>query len=726
MSHKYRVVGVGFDHMHIGDQLALAFANPAAEVVGAFDASPARARTVLDDLGVDVPVFADLDELLEETVPEIAFVCSTTADHVKMVETLARHGVHMILEKPMADSNAAIEAMVAAARAAGVALTVNWPLAWVESHRTARRLVREGAIGRIEQVHFYDGNRGPLYHSHGKVELTPTVEAKAQSWWYQPESGGGSLRDYLGYGTTLGTWFRDGEMPSAVTAAWHIADGLKVDEQSVVIAHYADGLSVFETRWGTHTDPWTLQPDPRCGFVINGSEGSISSWDYDTEVTLHRGGAAERVPNDEIPAQERNALANLIAHLEDDRPLDGPMTAEISAAAQRITECAIQSARTGRTVSVMESAASPYGSVSSTDRSLRTFVTDALARHRVDQVGAIGLVGCGWIGAAQLDAYRAAGLSVVALCDQEVQRAADYRDRYFPGAAVYESLGEILRHPGLDTVDVATHVAGRPDTVRQCLAAGKHVLSQKPFVEDLETGLSLAAAADESGTRLAVNQNGRWAPHFGAMLAVVEAGIIGTVVSADFSVAWPHDEIVAGKPTFETMNDLVLFDFGAHWFDLVGVLAPAGAALSVRAVGGQRSGQAIPAPLQASAIISGEGFISTLDFRAGEALRESGSYRISGTAGVLTHLGGSLGGDCVVVETATGEARIAVSDNWFRHGLAGAMLELLDATRAGRAPSNSAESSVRGLEIAFAALESVRSGGTVAAGSVRTRSGTVG
>lgn len=350
MSRTYRVVGVGFDHMHIGDQLAVALAHPSAEVVGAFHSGGPRAQSVLDDLDLPVAASIDLDQMIAETRPDIAFVCTTTAEHPRIVEMLAQRGVHMVVEKPMADSNEAAESMVSAASRAGVVLAMNWPLAWVPSHRTARRLVGDGAIGRVEQVHFYDGNRGPLFHSHGKVELHPSTADKASRWWYARSAGGGSLRDYLGYGTTLATWFRGGEMPHKVTAAWHIPDGLEVDEQSVVIGHYRDGLSVFETRWGTHTDPWTLQPQPNCGFVINGSLGSISSWDYDDGVTLHHNGAAQRVPNDVIAPEDQTALANLIAHLETGRALDVPMNSQTSLSGHQLIEAAFESATTGQSV----------------------------------------------------------------------------------------------------------------------------------------------------------------------------------------------------------------------------------------------------------------------------------------------------------------------------------------------------------------------------------------
>jgi predicted dehydrogenase len=358
VSHRLlRVVGVGFDHMHIGDQLKTAMDHPCVEVVGAFDASRGRMESVLNDLGLDVLATDDLDELIAATKPDIAFVCSTTAEHPGLVKKLAAAGIHCLLEKPFGDSLEAVDAMVTAADEFGVEVLVNWPLAWYPTHRTAQRLIADGTIGDVLQVHFYDGNRGPLKHGHAKVELTETEEGRAASWWYSKAAGGGSLRDYLGYGVTLGLWFRGGGLPNAVTSTWFIPEGLEVDEQSVTVAHYDTGLSVFETRWGTQSDPWTRQPQPKCGFVINGSKGSISTWDFDDGVTVQLDEReATRVGLDPIPAEDSNALANLVAHLTNGRPLDPPMTSHVSVLGHAIVEAAALSAESGTTVALKSEA----------------------------------------------------------------------------------------------------------------------------------------------------------------------------------------------------------------------------------------------------------------------------------------------------------------------------------------------------------------------------------
>ena len=78
----------------------------------------------------------------------------------------------------------------------------------------------------------------------------------------------------------------NGEAPLEVTAVVDRPEGLEVDEHSITICRYRRGLSKLETRWGAFTDPWITQPQPKCGFVIVGTEGTISSYDFEPHVGL--------------------------------------------------------------------------------------------------------------------------------------------------------------------------------------------------------------------------------------------------------------------------------------------------------------------------------------------------------------------------------------------------------------------------------------------------------
>jgi predicted dehydrogenase len=353
----WRIAVIGFSHMHAGDQIRQVLNHPAAELVGMWDERRSQVETVAADFGLDHRlIFDDLDDLLERGRPEVAVICSTTAEHVDLVHRIAPHGVQIMLEKPFATSLEDADAMIKEAHAAGVALTVNWPLAWYPSHRTARRLILAGAIGAVTEVHYYDGNRGPLHHGHDKVAVAGAEDPAAMgaTWWYARDSGGGSLLDYLGYGATLATWFRDGELPRSIQAATHVPPGLEVDEQSVVIARYDSGLSVLQTRWGTFSDPWVIQPYPRCGFVIVGSAGTILSEDYAPQVQLQTKAepTPRAVPVDDFPDAERGGLSFLIDRLQTGAPIDGPSGWELSRKGQQIVDAAVLSVASGETVMI--------------------------------------------------------------------------------------------------------------------------------------------------------------------------------------------------------------------------------------------------------------------------------------------------------------------------------------------------------------------------------------
>ena len=354
---RYRIAGINFEHFHMGDNLRMAYNHPQAEIVGICDEQPERMQMAIENFGLaPEQVFTDPRACMEQTRPDVVLLCPSAARHAEFVEIVAPYGAHVLVEKPMAATLAEADRVIAAMRGTGKLLAINWPLAWYPPHVTAKRLIDEGTIGAVIEVHFYDGNRGPLYHTADKIEVTPTTEMKAASWFYKQEAGGGSLLDYLGYGTTLGTWYHGGAAPLEVTAVVDQTPGLEVDEHSITIARYAGGLSKFETRWGTFSDPWTLQPQPKCGFVIVGSEGTISSYDFEPTVRVQTRERPQgfELPVDELGSPRSNPVEYLLDCIENGRPIEGPLSPEICRIGQQIVDSAVLSAREKRTVSLVQ------------------------------------------------------------------------------------------------------------------------------------------------------------------------------------------------------------------------------------------------------------------------------------------------------------------------------------------------------------------------------------
>ena len=248
--------------------------------------------------------------------------------------------------------------MAGAVKKTGKVLAINWPLVWSAPHVTAKRLIDEGRLGDVLEVHYHGGNRGPLRHGADKVEYDEAsiLDAKQKSWFYSRAQGGGSLLDYLGYGTTLGTWYHNGEKPIEVTCVVDQPKGLEVDEQSVTVARYKRGLSILETRWGTFTDPWMIQPQPKCGFVIVGTEGTVATYDYEPTVRLQtrEKPEGEDVPVDVLKPSFQNPVQYVLHCIETGEAIKGPLSLAISRIGQQIVDSAVLSAAQKRTVALVE------------------------------------------------------------------------------------------------------------------------------------------------------------------------------------------------------------------------------------------------------------------------------------------------------------------------------------------------------------------------------------
>lgn len=356
MSKRWKIAGINFDHMHMGDLLRRAVAHPDVELVAICDEQPARMADAIQALGIGPErVFTDYRACLEKTQPDLVILCPATAEHGLWTQRIAEYSVHLLIEKPFAGSLAEADAMIAAQQAQGKLLAINWPTRWSPVYITVHRLIREGLIGQVLNVHHYGGNRGPLFHRADKVECQPTAEEKAASWFYDPARGGGSLFDYAGYGATLGTWFQNGAKPIEVTCTMDEASPDRVDEHSVTVCRYAHGLSTIQTRWGTFTDPWILQPQPKCGFVVCGTAGTISAYDYATHLRIQDARHPEgyEFPVDAVETPFQDPIQYLVHVLNGGEFERGPLHPEIARIGQQIVDSARLSSREKRTVSLL-------------------------------------------------------------------------------------------------------------------------------------------------------------------------------------------------------------------------------------------------------------------------------------------------------------------------------------------------------------------------------------
>jgi predicted dehydrogenase len=332
----------------------------------------------------------------------------------------------------------------------------------------------------------------------------------------------------------------------------------------------------------------------------------------------------------------------------------------------------------------------------------------------------IGIIGTGGISEFHLKAYKHCGWQVSAMHNRTRSKAEGRRDEFYPGAEVVEDYREILDNEAIDVVDITPHPEERIAIVRDALKAGKHVLSQKPFVLDLDEGAELAELAEANGVLLAVNQNGRWAPHFSYMRNAVADGLIGEVLSVDLSLQWDQTWI-AGIESFEKIHHLILYDFAVHWFDITNCFMRGRDARSVYASAVRFDGQKFGPPALASAVIDYPGAQVRMAFNSHTQLGEEDVTTIVGTKGTLRSRGPGLNDQPKMeVFLEQGQVEVPLEGCWFESGFQGTMGELLCAIEKGREPNHSARDNLRSLALCFAALKSADTGQPCIPGEVRS------
>jgi predicted dehydrogenase len=303
------------------------------------------------------------------------------------------------------------------------------------------------------------------------------------------------------------------------------------------------------------------------------------------------------------------------------------------------------------------------------------------------------------------------------IANRTLSKAEARRNEYFPNAEATDDIDRTLARDDIAVVDITPHPEERFAMIETALKAGKHVLSQKPFVLDLDRGAYLCDLADASRVVLAVNQNGRYAPHLSWMREAVRAGLIGAVQSCHISIAWDHGW-VAGTH-FEKLDDLILYDFAIHWFDFLASLI-GNRATSVFAMASRSSAQNVRPPLLADALVAFDGGLASLLFDGASRFGPEDRTFISGSEGALQSRGPDLGVQEVMLTNAAGMAKPKLEGTWFKEGFRGTMGALLSAVESGTKPLNNARDSLDGLAMVFAAIASASRGVPVAPGSVRS------
>ena len=315
----------------------------------------------------------------------------------------------------------------------------------------------------------------------------------------------------------------------------------------------------------------------------------------------------------------------------------------------------------------------------------------------------IAIVGTGGITSTHLAAYKKAKYKIEILYNRTLSKAKKLRDIYFPKAKITNNFNDILNNKKIEILDITLHPEEREEFIKKGILAGKHILSQKPFVNNLKVGKKLVKLAKKNNVKIAINQNGRWAPHFAYIREAVKNNLIGDVISCHTSIQWNHSWIK--NTEFENNYDLILYDFGIHWFDfLTSILG--NRIINVFASQNKAITQTVKPPLLSQCLVQLNQGQASLIFDGFTNFGTQDRTIITGTKGTIISVGPDLGKQKIEIYTRKGKSSPKLKGSWFNDGFHGTMGELLSSIEEKRNPLNNAEDNLLSLKLTFAALES--------------------
>jgi predicted dehydrogenase len=336
MPEKLRVGVLGLSHDHIWGNLKELAESSDGVLVAAADPHPELQEQVRS-YGCE-QVFADYGELLDTVPLDAVYIYADNRQGVDLAIQAAARGLHIMIEKPMASTLAGADRMRGAARAAGVQLMVNWPIAWWPHLQYALKLIDEGRIGEVFQVNYRSAHAGSR-----ELGCSPYFS----EWLYDPHrNGAGALMDYCCYGAALTCRLLG--LPARVTAVSGRLrkEDLPAEDNAVLIMQHARAISTSTASWTQIGHMSSYIP------MIYGSAGTLivqhrEVWLADAE---HEDGVKLDLPPPDVG--QRNSAEFFLGHIRSGEPIAGLCGADVGLMAQEVLEAGLRSAAEGQTISL--------------------------------------------------------------------------------------------------------------------------------------------------------------------------------------------------------------------------------------------------------------------------------------------------------------------------------------------------------------------------------------
>lgn len=183
------------------------------------------------------------------------------------------------------------------------------------------------------------------------------------------------------------------------------------------------------------------------------------------------------------------------------------------------------------------------------------------------------VIGCGMISKNHLKALRnIEQAEIYAVCDIEKEKAVKAGEEYGVHK-IYEDYREVILNPDVDVIHICTPHNLHGTMAAEALAAGKHVLCEKPMALTEEEARAMVEARDRTGVQLGICFQNRYNEASVYLKQMMDSGKLGTFLGARAQVTWDRKpEYYENSPwrgRWESEGGGVLINQAIHTLDLL-------------------------------------------------------------------------------------------------------------------------------------------------------------
>lgn len=228
MRHRVLIVGAG----SIGERHLRCFQSTGRADILLVEKQPERCRSVGERYGVP-SAFTDLDKALVERI-DVAVIATPAPFHVAQATELAKRGAHLLIEKPLSTSLAAIDALQEAVSARKLTAAVAYVYRCHPLLSAMRRAIQEGRFGRPLELIVVAGQHFPTYRP-----------AYRDIYYTDRAMGGGAIQDALTHLVNAGEWLVGRVDRLVADAAHQCLEGVTVEDTVHLLTRHGSVMGSY-------------------------------------------------------------------------------------------------------------------------------------------------------------------------------------------------------------------------------------------------------------------------------------------------------------------------------------------------------------------------------------------------------------------------------------------------------------------------------------------------